>query len=115
MSENLAERLIATAARYPEAPALKLGDATLSYTGLDDMTSRLAAFLAERGIEPGDRVGIMLPNVPEFAIAYYAVLRVGAVVVPMNVLLKEREVAFYLTDPEAETALCLAPVRGRGP
>jgi long-chain acyl-CoA synthetase len=101
MSENLAGRLIATLERYPDATALKLGDTPLTYAGLDDMTSRLAAFLAERGIEPGDRVGIMLPNVPEFAVAYYAVLRAGAVVVPMNVLLKEREVAFYLSDPEA--------------
>jgi non-ribosomal peptide synthetase component E (peptide arylation enzyme) len=65
MSENLAGRLIATVERYPDATALKLGDATLTYAGLDDMTSRLAAFLAERGIEAGDRVGIMLPNVPE--------------------------------------------------
>jgi long-chain acyl-CoA synthetase len=102
MSENLAGRLIATVERYPDATALKLGDVTLTYAGLDDLTSRLATFLAERGIEPGDRVGIMLPNVPEFAVAYYAVLRAGAVVVPMNVLLKEREVAFYLSDPEAK-------------
>jgi long-chain acyl-CoA synthetase len=102
MSENLAGRLIATVERYPDATALKLGEATLTYAGLDDLTSRLARFLAERGIEPGDRVGIMLPNVPEFAIAYYAVLRAGAVVVPMNVLLKEREVAFYLSDPGAK-------------
>jgi long-chain acyl-CoA synthetase len=102
MSENLAGRLIATVERYPDATALKLGDVTLTYAGLDDLTSRLATFLAERGIEPGDRVGIMLPNVPEFAVAYYAVLRAGAVVVPMNVLLKEREVAFYLSDPQAK-------------
>ena len=49
----------------------------------------------------GDAVGLMLPNVPEFAIAYYGILRAGGVVVPMNVLLKQREVAFYLTDPAA--------------
>jgi long-chain acyl-CoA synthetase len=102
MTENLAGPLIATVERYADATALKLGDATLTYAGLDEETSRLATFLAERGIEPGDRVGIMLPNVPEFAVAYYAVLRAGAVVVPMNVLLKEREVAFYLSDPEAK-------------
>jgi long-chain acyl-CoA synthetase len=102
MSENLADRLIATVARNPEAPALKLGDATLNYAELDEMTGQLATFLAELGIEVGDRVGIMLPNVPEFAIAYYAVMRAGGVVVPMNVLLKEREVDFYLSDPEAK-------------
>ena len=50
---------------------------------------------------PGDRVGLMMPNVPEFAMAYYGILRAGAVVVPMNTLLKEREVAFYLSDSGA--------------
>ena len=50
----------------------------------------------------GDRVGIMLPNVAYFPICYYGALRVGAAVVPMNVLLKEREVRFYLEDPGAK-------------
>ncbi|MEA2159853.1 MAG: long-chain acyl-CoA synthetase, partial [Solirubrobacteraceae bacterium] len=58
--------------------------------------------LREHGFEPGDRVGIMLPNVPHFAVAYYGVLRAGGVVVPMNVLLKRREVAFYLEDSGAK-------------
>ena len=74
----------------------------------------MAGLLRDRGLEPGDRVGIMLPNVPEFAIAYYGVLRAGGVVVPMNVLLKQREVAFYLGDSEAQADLRLARVRGRG-
>ena len=55
-----------------------------------------------RGCEPGDRVGVMLPNVPYFPVAYYGVLRAGGVVVPMNVLLKGREVGFYLEDPGAK-------------
>ena len=54
----------------------------------------------------------MLPNVPEFAIAYYGVLRAGAIVVPMNVLLKEREVAFYLSDSGAQAAVRLGGIRG---
>ena len=58
--------------------------------------------LKSKGLEPGDRVGIMLPNVPHFAVAFYGVLRAGGVVVPMNVLLKAREVGFYLNDPEAK-------------
>ncbi len=53
-------------------------------------------------MEPGDRVGIMLPNVPYFGAVYYGILRAGGVVVPMNVLLKGREVAFYLTRPRRE-------------
>jgi long-chain acyl-CoA synthetase len=57
--------------------------------------------LRGRGVRAGDRVGIMLPNVPYFAFVYYGVLRAGGVVVPMNVLLKEREVAFYLEDSGA--------------
>ena len=59
----------------------------------------------DRGIEPGDRVGVMLPNVPEFPVAYYGVLRAGGVVVPMNVLLKRREIAFYLEDSGAKLLL----------
>jgi long-chain acyl-CoA synthetase len=58
--------------------------------------------LKAKGVEPGDRVGIMLPNVPYFALAYYGILRAGGTVVPMNVLLKGREVAFYLEDPGAK-------------
>ena len=61
--------------------------------------------LRARGVESGDRVGVMLPNVPEFAMAYYGVLRIGAVVVPMNPLLKEREVEHYVTDSGAVLVL----------
>jgi long-chain acyl-CoA synthetase len=102
MNESLAENLIAAARRHPERPALRLDGTAISYAEFDENTARVAALLLERGLEPGDRVGIMLPNVPEFAIAYYGVLRAGGVVVPMNVLLKRREVAFYLGDAQAK-------------
>ena len=102
MTESLAYNLIATAGRHPERPALRLDGILLTYAELDEATARVAGLLRARGLEPGDRVGIMLPNVPEFAIAYYGVLRAGGVVVPMNVLLKQREVAFYLGDAEAK-------------
>src|SRR5262249_27180846 len=62
---------------------------------------RVAGLLAARGIRPGDRVAIMLPNVPEFAALYFGVLRAGGVVVPMNPLLKAREVSYYLGDSGA--------------
>jgi long-chain acyl-CoA synthetase len=102
MSANLATILTDSAAKDGEAVALKLDDAELSYGLLDEGSARVAALLADRGVGPGDRVGIMLPNVPYFAVVYYGVLRLGGVVVPMNVLLKGREVKFYLEDPEAK-------------
>jgi long-chain acyl-CoA synthetase len=102
MSDNLALNLTSTALAAGQRPALRLDDVALSYAELDDATARVAGLLRERGVRAGDRVGIMLPNVPYFAFAYYGALRAGAVVVPMNVLLKQREVAFYLGDPEAK-------------
>jgi long-chain acyl-CoA synthetase len=101
MNDNLAVNLIDSVARDADEPALRMDDIVISYAQLDELTAQLAGLLRTRGITAGDRVGIMLPNVPQFAVAYYAVLRVGGVVVPMNVLLKRREVSFYLSDPEA--------------
>ena len=105
MGLNLASLLTESAERAPDAPAIRLGELELSYGELDDRSARLAALLREKGLEPGDRVGVMLPNVPEFPVAYYGVLRAGCVVVPMNVLLKRREIAFYLEDSGAKLLL----------
>ena len=99
---NLAENLTNSAAARPDAVAMKLDDVELTYQQLDCAASRIANLLRSKGIEPGDRVGIMLPNVPYFAACYYGVLRAGAVVVPMNVLLKKREVEYYLSDSGAK-------------
>ena len=101
MTANLALNLTASAARDAEQIALKLDDTEVPYGLLDEGTARLAGLLAERGVRPGDRVAVMLPNVPYFAIAYYGILRAGAVVVPLNVLLRGREVAYHLSDPGA--------------
>jgi long-chain acyl-CoA synthetase len=98
---NLAGILIDSARRDADHVAVKLDDAELTYGLLDGASAHIAGLLAERGFEPGDRVGIMLPNVPYFAVCYYGVLRAGGVVVPMNVLLKKREVAYYLGDSGA--------------
>ncbi len=105
MSLNLASLLTESAERTPDAPAIRLGEVELSYAELNDRSARLATLLREKGVEQGDRVGVMLPNVPEFPVAYYGVLRAGAIVVPMNVLLKRREIAFYLEDSGAKLLL----------
>jgi long-chain acyl-CoA synthetase len=99
---SLAKLLTVTAAEHGDRTALRLDDAAITYAQLDEASARVAALLRDRGVEPGDRVGVMLPNVPYFAVAYYGVLRAGGVVVPMNVLLKGREVKFYLEDPQAK-------------
>ena len=106
MSENLALNLIHSAAGGGPLPAVRMDDVVLSFGALDDLSAHMAGLLREHGLRPGDRVGIMLPNVPQFAVAYYGVLRAGGIVVPLqNVLLKRREVAFYLSDPDAELLL----------
>jgi long-chain acyl-CoA synthetase len=99
---NLADLLKDTAERDPDHIAIKLDDTELSYAALDGASAHIAGLLRDHGFERGDRVGIMLPNVPYFPVVYYGVLRAGGVVVPMNVLLKKREVAFYLQDPGAK-------------
>ena len=98
---NLATHLLDTTERHGEHIALKLDETEISYASLDAASARVAGMLHQRGLTPGDRVGVMLPNVPYFVFVYYGILRAGGVVVPMNVLLKAREVEFCLTDSAA--------------
>ena len=101
MSLNLAVMLRESARARPGKTALILDQFQLTYGQLEAVTNQVAASLVAAGLQPGDRVGVMLPNVPQFPIAYYGVLKAGGVVVPMNVLLKAPEVEFYLADSGA--------------
>jgi long-chain acyl-CoA synthetase len=105
MDFNLAVMLRESARRAPAKTAVILGDATLSYAQLDQLSDRLAASLAAAGLAPGDRVGLQLPNIPQFVIAYFGILKAGGVVVPMNVLLKAPEIAFQLENSGARTLI----------
>ncbi|WP_329112724.1 long-chain-fatty-acid--CoA ligase [Streptomyces sp. NBC_01353] len=98
---NLAEILSRTAAEHGPRTAVELGDDTFTYAELDTAVGRVAALLTGRGVNPGDRVGVMLPNGLDFPVLYYGILRAGAVAVPMNPLLKPREIAHYLRDSGA--------------
>jgi long-chain acyl-CoA synthetase len=102
MSENLARILTDTVEKHGDKTAFKLDDIELSYSMLDEGSARVAGLLESKGIEQGDRVGLMMPNVPYFPAIYFGILRAGGIVVPMNVLLKKREVGFYLEDPGAK-------------
>ncbi|MFV0457573.1 MAG: long-chain-fatty-acid--CoA ligase [Actinomycetales bacterium] len=98
---NLVRLFLDSAERSPQRPAVRLGAQTLSYADLADRSARTAGLLGSRGLQPGERVAIMVPNIPEFAVAYYGVLRAGGVVVPMNPLLKSREIAYYVDNSGA--------------
>jgi long-chain acyl-CoA synthetase len=102
MPANLASVLTDSAQEHGDRTAIKLDDFEITYEQLNEASARAAALLKAKGLEPGERVGIMLPNVPQFAVVYYGVLRAGGVAVPMNPMLKKREAGFYLEDPEAK-------------
>src|SRR6516162_343251 len=102
---NLSSLLERAAAAQPDHVAIRMDDLTLTYAQLREAAGRASALLAAHGVQPGDRVGIMLPNVPAFPISFYGALAAGAVVVPMNPLLKSREIAYYLGDSGARVVL----------
>ena len=91
---------------------MRSGDLRFTFAEFDSAAARVATLLDKAGIEPGDRVGVMLPNTPAFAIAFYGVMYRGAVAVPMNPLLKAREVAYYLSNSAAK-ALFAAPTTAK--
>lgn len=95
---NLAGNLIATAHEYGDRPAVKLDEYVLSYRQLYRQASAVAGDLRAQGVFPGDRVGLVLPNLPAYPVLFYGALLAGAVAVPMNPLLNAREVEYYLTD-----------------
>jgi long-chain acyl-CoA synthetase len=99
---NFAQELTDAAAEHADRPAVKLDDLALNYGQLGQAVAHTAGLLRAQGIEHGDRVGMQLPNVPYFPLIYFGALRLGAVVVPMNPLLKDREVAYHLSDSGAK-------------
>ncbi|MEV0698699.1 long-chain fatty acid--CoA ligase [Saccharopolyspora sp. NPDC050389] len=103
---NLAMFLDDSARRYPRRDALVCGDRRLSYAQVGSLANRIANLLVSRGIRPGDKVAVTCPNLPEFPAVYYGILKAGAVVVPLNVLLKEREIAYHLADAGARAYFC---------
>jgi long-chain acyl-CoA synthetase len=98
---NLARVLPDAPADRADLAAIRQGDLTLTYDGLTAAAGQIATFLRKEGIVPGDRVAVMLPNVAAFPVLGYGVLAAGAVLVPMNPLLKGREVEHYLGDSGA--------------
>ena len=101
MSLNLGCILQASAHDRPDHVAIRLNQRALSYAELDRAARGVAASLHERGVRPGQHVAVMVPNVPEFTIAYFGILYAGCTVVPLNVLLSAPEVTYHIQDSES--------------
>ena len=101
MGFNLAVILRETALATPDQPVALFGDTVMTYRELDELSDRLAVGLRASGADPGDPVALQLPNIPQFLVSYFGILKAGCVVVPLNVLLKAPEVAFQLRDSGA--------------
>jgi long-chain acyl-CoA synthetase len=99
---NFAAEINAAAADAGDRVAVKLDDIALTYSVLDAAIARAAGMLRAKGVGTGDRVGLQMPNVPYFPFVYFGALRLGAVVVPMNPLLKGGEVEYHLSDSGAK-------------
>ncbi|MFT4298593.1 MAG: long-chain fatty acid--CoA ligase [Aeromicrobium sp.] len=98
---NLSALLENSAQSYPDRTAIVFGDTKLTYAQVNGAANQVANLLVSRGVQPGDKVALSCPNLPYFSIIYYGILKAGATVVPLNVLLKAREVAYHLDDSDA--------------
>ncbi|HET8579986.1 MAG TPA: AMP-binding protein, partial [Nitrospiraceae bacterium] len=96
-----------SAARFANSTALLFYGRRISFHELDDLTTRFALALRSLGVRPGDRLAMMLPNIPQAVIGYYGALKAGAIVVPANPLYVSRELETQLVDSGSETILAL--------
>lgn len=115
MSFNLYTMLAEATSASPEHPCVVSGATTLSYGEVDERAGRLAGNLLARGLRPGAKVGVQLPNIPEFVISYFGLMRAGMVMVPLNPLLRSAEVVHQLSDAEAAALItsrdCISEAR----
>src|SRR3984893_7678129 len=103
---NLFYNAEVSARRYPDKPFLVYYDTQISFAAFHDEATRVAGYLEQRcGVQPGDRVLLLMPNSPQFVIAYYGILRANAVVVPLNPMNLTQEVLRYADDAQASTMI----------
>jgi long-chain acyl-CoA synthetase len=102
MSFNLATMLRESATADPDKPLCHINDLTFSYAQVDEISGRIATSLLGLGLEPGDKVAVQLPNLPQFLFTYFGILKAGLVMVPLNPLLRAPEVAYHLQDSDTK-------------
>ena len=117
--KTLQQFLEESAARYPDNVAIHFkpshqgfAKSRLTYRELNDLSDRMAAALADRGVKKGDRVAIFMPNIPQFIITYYGILKAGGVVVASNPTYTEPELEHQLTDSGAVAIVCMSRFYG---
>src|SRR3712207_5622968 len=112
---SIATILAESAVRHAGRTAVVMGEQQITYADLWADARRYAAALRDQaGIGPGDKVGVLIPNVPDFPKTYYGVLALGGVVVPVHALLKAEEIAYVLRDSGAKALVCAGPLLGEG-
>ncbi len=105
---NLSILVEQSAKRNPDKPALSSGDMTLSYRTFDEKVCQTANALTKIGIGYGDNVALLCPNIPDFTVIFFGILKTGATVVPLSILLKPEEIAYHLSDSESKMFICFA-------
>jgi long-chain acyl-CoA synthetase len=111
---SLVSVLSESALRRPDNVAIRFMGQSTTYAELWEQVRRTATVLAERGVGAGDRVAMLLPNVPAFPVTYYAAQFLGAVAVPVHALLKAEEIEYVLRDSGAKVLVCAAVLLGEG-
>jgi long-chain acyl-CoA synthetase len=114
MSFNLATLLRESAKTHPDKTAILYDGGAISYAELDRLSDRFAVGLREHGLAPRDAIGLQLPNIPQFVIAYFGILKAGCVAVPMNVMLKAPETAYQLGNSHARALITWAGIAEEG-
>nr|BFE81959.1 hypothetical protein GCM10020093_045600 [Planobispora longispora] len=103
---NLSIVLEDSAREAPDRAALVFGELRVPYSLVNTVANQVANLLVSRGIGKGDKVALACPNLPYFPFVYYGILKAGATVVPLNVLLQSREITYHLEDSEAKALFC---------
>jgi long-chain acyl-CoA synthetase len=96
------------AKNYPDAPCTIFKGARITYKEMNERTDRLAAGLAALGVKKGDRVGIFMPNTPQFVLAYFGIIKAGGIVVATNPLYSKREIEYQVNDSSVEVMIVMS-------